>query len=364
MNAGIARLVACPVCARGLALQIERERDGKVIEGRFRCHGCERDYPVRGGIPQFLPDRPAGEAMTTAERFGYEWTRFSEILSQYEAQFLAWIAPAGPGDFAGRIVLDAGCGKGRHLRLAAQFGAAEVIGVDLGPAVEAAVRNTADLPNVFVFKADLLHLPIAPASVDLVYSVGVLHHLPDPFAGFRALIRVLKPGGRIVLWVYGREGNGWIVTFVNPVRRITSRLSLPFLRVFSAWVAFPLWLALQGIYRPAHRAPSLAWLQRWLPYQAYLKDLTGFPFREIHAITFDHLLAPIAHYVREGEVAKWFADCGLKLDSLRWHHRNSWSAIGYVPGRDESRIAGTGRAQAVSSIGHVISGSDEGDVER
>lgn len=346
MNAGIARLVVCPVCGRGLALRVEDERNGKVIEGRFRCPGCERDYPVRGGIPRFLPDRPAGEAMTTAERFGYEWTRFSEILSQYEAQFLAWIAPAGPGDFAGRIVLDAGCGKGRHLRLATRFGAAEVIGVDLGPAVEAAVRNTADLPNVSVFQADLLHLPIAPASVDLVYSVGVLHHLRDPFAGFRALIRVLKPGGRIVLWVYGREGNGWIVTFVNPIRRITSRLPLPFLRVCSVWVALPLWLALRGVYRPAQRVRACAWLQGRLPYEAYLKDLTDFPFREIHAITFDHLLAPIAHYLPQGEIARWFAGCGLRLDSLRWHHRNSWSAIGYLPRADDLPSGASERTHA------------------
>src|SRR2546426_12679790 len=97
------------------------------------------------------------------------------------------MAPVGKDAFAGRRVLDAGCGKRRHLRLAAAFGAREVIAVDLGPAVDAAAQNTADLDNVHVVQGDLTRPPFRPASVDLIYSIGVLHHLPEPEAGFRAL---------------------------------------------------------------------------------------------------------------------------------------------------------------------------------
>lgn len=332
MNPGLVRRVVCPACLGRLELRVSAEDDGKIMEGEFRCHGCRSHYPVRGGVPRFLSARSAGEAVETAERFGYEWTRFSEILPEYETQFLGWIAPATHQDFKDQVVLDAGCGKGRHLHLVARFGAAEIIGIDLGPAVEAAALNTKGFSNVSVLQADLLHCPLAPGSVDVIYSVGVLHHLPSPFAGFQSLARLLKPGGRMIVWVYGREGNGWVVKFVNPIRKVTSRLSLPLLRACSAWVALPLWVALQGVYRPVHRLRSLAWLRGKLPYEAYLKDLVDFPFREIHAITFDHLLAPIAHYLRKGDVARWFSDCEMTLDALRWHHRNSWTAIGHVPG--------------------------------
>src|SRR5256885_13161902 len=88
------------------------------------------------------------------------------------------MAPGGKDAFAGRRVLDAGGGKGRHLRLAAAFGAKEVIGVDLGPAVDAAAQNTADLDNVHVVQGDLTRPPFRLESVDLIYSIGVLHHLP------------------------------------------------------------------------------------------------------------------------------------------------------------------------------------------
>ena len=64
---------------------------------------------------------------------------------------------------------------------------------------------TAGLAPVALVRGDLLRLPFAAASFDLIYSLGVLDHTPDPRAAFLALARLLKPGGRIVVWVYPRE---------------------------------------------------------------------------------------------------------------------------------------------------------------
>ena len=65
------------------------------------------------------------------------------------------------------------------------------------------------------------------------------------------------PGGRICAWVYGREGNGWIVCLVDPVRkRITSRLPRPALWVLSTVLTIPLHgllrLAFQCLHPPVH----------------------------------------------------------------------------------------------------------------
>ncbi len=62
---------------------------------------------------------------------------------------------------------------------------------------------TAGLTRVGLVRADLLNLPFEAESFDLIYSLGVLDHTPDPRASFLALARLLKPGGRIVIWVYG-----------------------------------------------------------------------------------------------------------------------------------------------------------------
>jgi SAM-dependent methyltransferase len=319
--------LVCPACEGDLTLRDAAGRDGAIERGTLRCEACGASYPITGGIPRMVPAGVSAAAAATAERFGYEWTRFAEIRPEYREQFLGWIAPVEPEAFAGRRVVDGGCGKGRHLRLAAEFGAKDVIGIDLGPAVEAAARNTAGLDAVHVVQGDLTRPPLRRGSVDLVYSIGVLHHLPEPVAGFRALARLLVPGGLFVAWCYAREGNGWVLGLVDPARRLTSRLPLGAVSALAAALTVPLWAALRLAYAPARHRPAL---RRMLPYASYLSDLTMFPFREVHSIAFDQLLAPVAHYMPRGEVERCFTDSGLRLASLRFHHANSWAASGSV----------------------------------
>ena len=77
-----------------------------------------------------------------------------------------------------------------------------------------------------------------------------------------------------------------------------------------------------------HRSWWRPWLRPLLPYESYLTDLAEFPFREVHSIAFDQLLAPVAHYMSRADVERCFEESGLMLRSLRWHHRNSWAACG------------------------------------
>jgi SAM-dependent methyltransferase len=329
MRERLLQWLVCPACTGGLRLRDAVGRNGEIREGELRCAGCGARYPIIRGIPRMVPAEVGAAAAATAERFGYEWTRFAEIRPEYREQFLGWIAPVGPEAFAGLRVVDGGCGKGRHLRLAAEFGAEDVIGIDLGPAVEAAARNTEGIEAIHLVQGDLTRPPLKRGVIDLVYSIGVLHHLPEPVAGFRALTSLLRPGGRFVAWCYAREGNGWVVALVDPVRRVTSRLPLRAVSSLAAALTVPLWLALRAAYGPARRRPGL---RRVLPYASYLSDLAVFPFREVHSIAFDQLLAPVAHYMRRSEVERCFTESGLQLASLRFHHTNSWAASGYAPG--------------------------------
>lgn len=317
--------LACPICRHELSLSPGHAVADDVHDGDLICVGCARRYPIVRGIPRLLPDALEGTAAATAARFGDEWRRFDEIRPEYEAQFRGWIAPVAPDAFRARRVLDAGCGKGRHLRLAAAFGADDVIGVDLGPAIEVAAANTADLSNVHVVQGDLTRPPIRPGAVDLVYSIGVLHHLSKPADGFRGLAPLLGREGRFVAWLYAREGNGLVLAVLDPLRRATRRLPLPFVNVVAWLMTAPLWVAIRTLYGPAR---SRLWLRPVLPYQSYLSDAAPFPFREIHHIVFDQLMAPVAHYMSRGDVEACFNAANLTLDSLRWHHANSWAATG------------------------------------
>jgi SAM-dependent methyltransferase len=320
--------IACPQCGSPFKIQAEKEQDGEIFEGSLQCLGCHTGFPVIRGIPRFLPPELSAAKRATAAAFGYEWTHYAKLTEADREEFLDWINPLDETIFANRVVLDAGCGKGRHLFLAAKFGAIDAIGIDLSDAVESAYQNTCHLPNAHVIQADIYHLPFLDP-FDFVYSIGVLHHLPDPKQGFLSLARTLKPGGRIAIWVYGKEGNRWIELFVDPIRiHVTSRLPKFITRFISLLLALPLYLSLKLVYLPVGRIPRLVSVKRSLPYSDYLSAISVYSFAENFWNVFDHLAAPTAFYHRRGEVEDWFASAGLAQVEITARNKNSWRGTG------------------------------------
>lgn len=330
------RLVQFLVCPRDhgrLELESTRLDGDEVLEGTLGCVSCGDRYPVSGGVPRLLPEaeRLSEAARSTVDRFGEQWDRFDFLGPHYEEQFLGWIRPNPPSTFEDKLVLEGGCGKGRHSALVAKWGAREVLAVDLGSSVDVAYRNCRDLPNVHVIQADLHHLPIPPRSVEVAFSVGVLHHTPDPEACFVELQRAVAPGGKVIAWVYGRENNGWIVYGVNPVReRLTSKL--PFRAVYElAKVPAALIVGVgRGVYHPLAKGP-LSPIGRRLFYGDYIRQISSFPFEEVHSIVHDHLTPPIAHYIEGPIFRRWFEAAGLRDVTVEWHNQNSWRGTGTVP---------------------------------
>lgn len=323
--------IVCPRCKGEVALEAGTVREDHVIDGQLTCRACQVMYPIQEGIPVLLEERRVDpDNRRTAERFGFEWERFDFLIPAYETQFLDWIAPIRREFFAGKTVLDAGCGKGRHAVLSAQFGAGEVIGIDLAAgSVRAAFRNTRSLPNVHILRADISRLPFRDDTFDYVYSIGVLHHTPDPHRSFQCLVQALGRGGTISIWVYGREGNEWLISIVNPLRTaVTARLPLGATKAIAFGLAIILQSVLKIIYRPANQVRALRPLTRFLWYNDYLYYISGFSFRENYSIVFDHLLPGIAHYIPEAEVREWFHQAGLQNVVITRRTNNSWRGTG------------------------------------
>lgn len=101
----------------------------------------------------------------------------------------------------GMRVLDAGCGTGEALRwFADEVGPkGAVIGMDLAVPHLRAARIIAPENGALVLQGNMLEPPIAPASVDLVWSVNAINHLHSPVAGLTALLALVRPGGRLAL---------------------------------------------------------------------------------------------------------------------------------------------------------------------
>jgi SAM-dependent methyltransferase len=100
----------------------------------------------------------------------------------------------------------------------------------LSAAVIKAAQLCESLPNVAILQADLLDLPLTDSAFDFVYSIGVLHHTPDPRRAFGQIARKVKPGGRLAVWLYRRNIllQEWINTGLRGVTtRVPSRVLEP-----------------------------------------------------------------------------------------------------------------------------------------
>jgi len=319
LRPALVELLSCPSCGSDLS----RRGD------RLLCAEAGHSYAIRNGIPRLVPDLLEPGQQDTAAAFGWEWRHFTELHPEYEEQFIDWIAPLRPDAFRGRRVLDAGCGIGRHAYYAATWGASEVVALDLSDAVETARQNLAGLPNVSVVQGDLLHPPLktpgdGDAGFDIVYSIGVLHHLPDPAAGIRSLARLVKPGGLLVVWVYGHEGNGVVRRTVEPLRRVTSKLPPSLLRS----LVWPIAVMLHGVVKLAYGPLGGRLAGRRLPLGEYLASLASFSFRQNYSIVFDQLVAPTTAYVRQEELVEWLQSAGLVDVEVTERNANSWRGRG------------------------------------
>jgi ubiquinone/menaquinone biosynthesis C-methylase UbiE len=140
------------------------------------------------------------------EGFGDEWSRFDQTALSvgeraeiFESYFSVFPWDELPADARG---IDVGCGSGRWAALVGPR-VGDLLCVDASPAAaEVAARALAAIPQCRVVVASVDELPVDEGMLDFAYTLGVLHHVPDTQAGLDAVVRTVKPGSPVLVYLY------------------------------------------------------------------------------------------------------------------------------------------------------------------
>ena len=185
-----------------------------------------RNYGLIWGVVKMNFDE------ATVEGFGHEWNRLDQsdlsdeelvkVFKKYFAIFPWDILPKRAVGF------DLGCGSGRWAKLVAPK-VEKLHCIDPSSALDVARSNLSQFNNCEFHSKTLDEIPLEFSSMDFGYSLGVLHHIPDPQAGLRKCVSHLKPGAPFLVYLYYAFENRplwfrliWILSDV--LRRVISRL--------------------------------------------------------------------------------------------------------------------------------------------
>ena len=310
MHPKFLHLLACPETGEPLALDAEETLpNGIVWRGELRTPSG-RYYPIVRGVPRFV----ARESY--ASSFGFEWTRWPRV--QFEAGNVGrpmeghttrmWerVTGVAPEQVEGKTIVDFGCGPGRFLDVVRRKGGLAV-GIDLSNAVDAARRNFADDPDVLVVQGDRLRPPFRGGAFDGGFSIGVLHHTPDPAAGLAALARSVRERGWVSCCVYPKN-DFYDFPSVRRVRKLHLALKPLLGYRFALAYAYLAAHVLAPLFRLAKQnglAKQVNWLERNALVSLWLKDAR---WRLLD--TFDAITPAIASTHDGDELQRWFAAAG------------------------------------------------------
>ncbi len=277
--------------------------------------------------------------LKTADAFATSWNNLPEGSVYTKDQFEDWMTPLTRDVVVGKRVLELGCGNASLMVHMLNWSPSYLEGVDLGDSVLSAEKNLgiprsdlgisrSDLgKNWKVTKGDLVEFK--SDGFDLVYCIGVLHHLKDPKKGFDSVVRNTKSGGMFHCWVYAREGNGLIVYVVDPIRKVVSRLPWWFTKYL---VATPLVIPFFLYAKLMATLPKYGFLKK-LPLYEYSLWISKREFAFFRHVAFDQLVTPQTAYISKQTIEGWLAgdsriNKGLKYIIMR--NGNSWKFGGRV----------------------------------
>jgi SAM-dependent methyltransferase len=258
----------------------------------------------------------------TVKDFGDQWLRYSDNEGYYGSLelFSDILSPfLKKEDLKNCKVAEIGSGAGRIVNMLLESGVQHVVAVEPSDSFEVLVRNIRNSEKVTCLKITGDQLP-AYGDLDYIFSIGVLHHIPDPKPVVEAAFKALSSGGHFLAWLYGKEGNEFYLALIKPLRILTRKLPHQALASLVWLIYHPLNLYI----RLCHRFP--------LPLREYILSIfEKMSPEKQRLIIYDQLNPAYAKYYTRQEAIKLLEGGGFVNVQIHHRHGYSWTVIGTKP---------------------------------
>ena len=324
--------MCCPECRSRLVVDGDENTNKVIATGSIMCVNkeCRRRYPIINAVPRFVNDGKY------ANSFGQQWRSFAKTQlddSQTRDSQLRWDSEVAwsAEDLAGKTVIEFGSGAGRFMDIVSRRGVKLAIGVDITDAVDASQKNLGERGNCFFIQADFFRLPIDRSSMDFGYSIGVLHHTPDPEQAFYQLVNVVKETGSVALSVYDislyrRPNRNSLMVATMDVLWSINAWRCEFFRAFTTRLPQRAFLRYCKTVVPVlhylNRIPIVGLLRYLLPSTCYKRMPVEWSMVDTH----DTYATKIVHQYRAKDVFQWFLKARL-YHTVVTNSRAGWVSI-------------------------------------
>ena len=292
-----------------------RQPESMVVSGEVR-------------IPSFVKEGDANIDWTTVESFGEEWTKFSTFsdndIEHVGSDYFDIIDDSMLN--ANSVALDVGCGTGRwtrYIRNRCRF----VEAIDPSKAVVTATAMLKDCDNIRISHADVDNIPFDDESFDFVFSLGVLHHIPDTSAAMQRCVEKVKMNGHFLVYLYYNLDNKGFAS--KAIFHTMNALRWGVCRLPPRTKRFACDLLALGIYLPNALATHA--IKALIPGELYKKvPLAYYHDKSINVMrndSLDRFGTPLEQRFSKAEIIKMMQACGLG-DIRVSEHRPYWHAVG------------------------------------
>ena len=214
-----------------------------------------------------------------------------------------------------KVIMEVGSGSGRILKNLLKFNPKQITAVEPSKAINVAKKNNEESKKI-IFKKIKGENINDIKKYDFVFSLGVIHHIPNYKKACKKIYNSLKTNGKFICWVYGYEGNELYIFIFNNLRRLTILLPDFLLRFLCNIMNLILYFYI--------------FLCKFLslPLKDYLLNVFAkCSFSKRNYIIFDQLNPSFSKYFKREEIEQLMKISGFKEVKLQRRHKYSWTII-------------------------------------